>query len=476
MKTLKNIFYAIKLPILLAGIFISLGFNYTFADNHLPTNSIIVQKKDSIFTFKKLAFSYAQQKDTKNASVYIEKYIKATQYINFINNDEFIGLKKSPYFNKLEKKYQLNFSALHLFYLFSSLIGFFISIILMLKRKKGNNSILLLSAFVFMHSIFIFHIFIFLSNLQYHYPHTLFMSITFSFLYGPLIYFYFKKTAQQYQFKWTDLLHILPTMILMMVVFPIYLFPKEEKLKVMLHVSEMSTQTFVNSIFYLKLISLLLYGFLVYKIYIINIKNNAKLSNSNSKWQKTLVLLGLLYIASYAIYGLTISKLIPRFELLYHLQIILMAVMVLYIGTMAYLKPNLFKSDFFEKHLYKYKKSGLTASFSEELKQQLLQLLEEDKIYRQNNISLEILSEKLGTSRHNTSQVINEHFNLNFFDLINKYRITEALEILQNDRHKNLNIIDVAYEVGFNNKVTFNKSFKKILSQTPSQYLSNLST
>ena len=66
------------------------------------------------------------------------------------------------------------------------------------------------------------------------------------------------------------------------------------------------------------------------------------------------------------------------------------------------------------------------------------------------------------------------HFNLNFFELINKYRINEALDILKNDTQKKLNIIDVAYEVGFNNKVTFNKSFKKILAQTTTQYLNAL--
>ena len=112
---------------------------------------------------------------------------------------------------------------------------------------------------------------------------------------------------------------------------------------------------------------------------------------------------------------------------------------------------------------------------TKDLKEKLIYLLEEDRIYRQNNISLEILSLKLDTNRHNTSQVINEHFDLNFFELINKYRIEEALSIIKNDIHKNMNIIDIAYEVGFNNKVTFNKSFKKILSQTPSQYIASLS-
>ena len=91
-----------------------------------------------------------------------------------------------------------------------------------------------------------------------------------------------------------------------------------------------------------------------------------------------------------------------------------------------------------------------------------------------NDINLNYLSESLGTSRHNTSQIINEHFNLNFFELINKYRINEASEILKMDTNNNLNIIEVAYEVGFNNKVTFNKSFKKHLATTPSRYILTL--
>ena len=59
---------------------------------------------------------------------------------------------------------------------------------------------------------------------------------------------------------------------------------------------------------------------------------------------------------------------------------------------------------------------------------------------------------------------------MGFHELINKYRIEEAKKILHNDEQKNLNIIDIAYEVGYNNKVTFNKAFKKDTQLTPSQY------
>ena len=97
-------------------------------------------------------------------------------------------------------------------------------------------------------------------------------------------------------------------------------------------------------------------------------------------------------------------------------------------------------------------------------------MFDDEKIYRESDISLESLAQRLNTTRHNASQVINEHFKVSFHELINTYRISEAKEILQNDLQKNLHIIDIAYEVGYNNKVTFNKAFKKITQLTPSEF------
>ena len=154
--------------------------------------------------------------------------------------------------------------------------------------------------------------------------------------------------------------------------------------------------------------------------------------------------------------------------------IILTVLTILYMSYVVYVQPKVFSKKFIFNEVdenIKYQKSGLTNNFSEELKTNLVSLLHEEKVFKQNNISLDILAEKLDTTRHNISQVINEHFDMNFFHLINKYRIAEAKEILKNDRNRNLNIIDVAYDVGFNNKVTFNKAFKAETNMTPTEYL-----
>ena len=428
--------------------------------------------QDSIQLYEDMAIIAARNNDVVNASIYLEKYVMYSGDNGFVDTAYFKRFDDTPEFIELHDKYSLKFSWLNFFYLFSSLIGFFIGMMLLLGKKKDRTAAILISVFVLVHSVFIFHLFLFNTNLQFRVPHSFFMSSIFSYLYGPLIYFYFKRITLSYKFRKIDWLHAIPTVLIIIITVPLFLLSAEEKLRVMFEVGSVDKRTYLILGFSTKLLSLLIYGFLTLRVYL-KTKNYTWITDDAKKWTRNLVTLTQVYVLSYFIYGFTITDLIPRSDFLYHLQIVAMASMVLYIGYKSYLMPNLFTTSF-TKQQNKYKKSGLTASFSSELKEQLMQLLDVDKIYRQNNISLAIVSDQLGTTRHNTSQVINEHFGLNFFELINKYRIEEAKEILKNDKNKNLNIIDVAYEVGFNNKVTFNKSFRKVLSQTPSQYLSSL--
>ena len=158
---------------------------------------------------------------------------------------------------------------------------------------------------------------------------------------------------------------------------------------------------------------------------------------------------------------------------LYDISTASMAFMVLYVGYSANIQPDVFNGVYSynsNKLFPKYEKSGLTPSLSLELKESLVHLFAEDKIYKENTINLDMVAEKLNTTRHNASQVINEHFNVSFHEFVNMYRITEAKRLLVDDHTKKLNIINVAYEVGYNNKVTFNKAFKKDTNLTPTQY------
>lgn len=429
---------------------------------------------DSIAIYKELAYEHAKKNDVEEVVAYIDKYIKTSYKFNFIHDSQFAHLEHTPSFQKIVKKYQLNFTWYNLFYLFSALIGFFIAIVMNFKQNKNRNAIIFISIFILVRSLFILHLFLYDSNLKYRLPHALFMSTLMVFVDGPLLYFYFKSITKKYTFKKKHLFHLIPTIVVIAVLLPIMVLPEEEKLKIMLYTSTIDYKSFLPPMVFVKLALLFGYGYFVFKIYNQDIRKNPKISERVQKWQRNLVGLITLYILSFTVYCLVVIRIIPKSDYLYHFQIWIMTSMVLYIGFMAFVQPKVITNSYIKKVYSKYQNSGLTKSFSEELKEKLLYLLNEEKIYKQNDINLEKLSKMLQTTRHNASQVINEHFELNFFELINLYRITEASEILRNDIHHNMNIIDVAYEVGFNNKVTFNKTFKKHFSQTPSQFIKSI--
>ncbi|WP_299256967.1 helix-turn-helix domain-containing protein [uncultured Aquimarina sp.] len=429
---------------------------------------------DSIVIFKKLAFSYAKSNQPELASKYIHEYVIASLDPSFVGHSYFDGIVDSEAYQLLADTYLKQVGLWSIFCFYVAFIGFFISIVLNFREKSDRVANLLMSAFILIHSVFIIHIGLYFSNYQYYLPHVFYISTLFSFLYGPLIYFYFKRVTINYRFKRLDLLHLVPSIVLIVLLFPIYSLPSDEKLKIILN----KERPYINLISISKLISLLIYGGLVIKMYLNSIKINTYFSKIVFNWQRNIVYFCSIYIISYGIYSILILKKISS-GFLFYIQVVSMALLVLYVSYTAFVQPSVFGvlrliKNNIQPEIDKYKKSGLTESLSLELKEKLQFLLEEKKIYKQNDITLQKLAQYLDTTRHNTSQIINEHFNLNFFELINKSRIEEAKELLKEEKHKNFNIIDVAYEVGFNNKVTFNKSFKKYNQTTPSEYVKSL--
>ncbi|MEM8845945.1 MAG: helix-turn-helix domain-containing protein [Bacteroidota bacterium] len=119
----------------------------------------------------------------------------------------------------------------------------------------------------------------------------------------------------------------------------------------------------------------------------------------------------------------------------------------------------------------KYGKTGLTPSFSLELKSKLEYVMLTQKIYLNPNLKLDDIATVLNVSRHHASQVINENFNVSFYDYINAYRIKDVKYKLSLHHRENKSISDLAYECGFNNRVSFYNAFNKMTSMTPKQFI-----
>lgn len=103
-------------------------------------------------------------------------------------------------------------------------------------------------------------------------------------------------------------------------------------------------------------------------------------------------------------------------------------------------------------------------------KEKVEAFMQKNKTYTNPQLSLAELATKLKMPPHLLSKVINEGFDKNFFDFVNTYRIEEFKRRVEDPRFKHYTLLSIAYDVGFNSKTAFNRSFKKITNQTPREY------
>jgi len=121
-----------------------------------------------------------------------------------------------------------------------------------------------------------------------------------------------------------------------------------------------------------------------------------------------------------------------------------------------------------------YAKSGLKEERAAEIQQQLVKLMEDKKLFLDENISLPLLARMLNIHPNYLSQVINQRFQKNFYDFINSYRVEEFKRLIAFGKNKNKTFLALALDCGFNSKASFNNSFKKITGITPSEFAKSL--
>ena len=106
----------------------------------------------------------------------------------------------------------------------------------------------------------------------------------------------------------------------------------------------------------------------------------------------------------------------------------------------------------------------------EHVKSALLDLLETQKPFLDNGLTLTKLASQMNMPPYQLSELINIGFGENFFQFINRYRVMEAREILTAKEYAHLTVEAAGYEAGFNSKTTFNTTFKKMTGMSPSEF------
>lgn len=118
----------------------------------------------------------------------------------------------------------------------------------------------------------------------------------------------------------------------------------------------------------------------------------------------------------------------------------------------------------------KYEKSRIDEEISVTYLVKLFEIMDAGNLYRNPNLTLKMLADRMKISHLYLSQIINLHTSMTFYTLLNMYRVLEVMEKLHRPEYKNESVITLAYEAGFNTKSAFNSVFKKFTGVTPTEY------
>jgi AraC-like DNA-binding protein len=101
----------------------------------------------------------------------------------------------------------------------------------------------------------------------------------------------------------------------------------------------------------------------------------------------------------------------------------------------------------------------------------LRQLIDNDRVYREPDLSIASLSQKLDIPERRLRHLINEqlgHRNFNAF--VNSYRLAEAKAALSDPAQAAVPILTIALDAGFGSIGPFNRAFKAQTGLTPTEY------
>lgn len=118
----------------------------------------------------------------------------------------------------------------------------------------------------------------------------------------------------------------------------------------------------------------------------------------------------------------------------------------------------------------KYQNSALTPEQIKVYGETVENLMKVEKIYRNSNLTLPKLAKRIDVSTQIASEIINRHFDKNFADFINSYRLEDAQEMLKDTRNRHKKIASIAFDCGYGTLSAFNTSFKKHTNLTPSDF------
>lgn len=366
---------------------------------------------------------------------------------------------------------QPSFDNWTIMFLVFALIGLIVGAIIFLTKKNLKHIRVYLSLVLILFSLTLIDYVLYWTRYNIYFPHFLGIVQLFYFLYGPLLFLYIEQLEGAKR-KYKYVYHFIPFLIFFLLSIPLFMLSSNSKSEIMKsgHVPILYLGYVLKAIPWISIIHLLFYGFII-------------LTKAKVFAEFKLIKRWVLFL-SFATFGIAISYLsymvLAEFNLIklewdYAISFV-MSLFILIITILGLIQPDIFNDTLpadqgsHEKIPFKkYKNSPIDEKSGKKIAEKINQSMLQGNLWRDGELRLEQLAKIVDLPKHYLSQIINEQFKMNYFEFINHYRIEEAKTIFEKNGKK-LTAIEVGYQVGFNNKVSFNKAFKSFTGMTPLEY------
>ncbi|MCG8329666.1 MAG: helix-turn-helix transcriptional regulator [Chitinophagales bacterium] len=310
------------------------------------------------------------------------------------------------------------------------------------------------------------------SGLYERYPNLLWINAPILYLIGPAFYFHLVS-----KWRWYHLLHLLPFLYFLYILYPFYLLTATEKLAFyQQNYNAANYQPDVRQ--YLYLFSIGVYCLLGYR----RIKKERlrfHLNESNNAFSKIQKKVQILYLA------LCLTSLFSFFASLffdyaqqsfYQFDYFILSLITLLILLLQFYFTYEGLNQYYSKAApdSQNQDKGVAPFIHKNHVQLILeleQLMQKEQLYLKQNLKINDVANALGTSLHELSAAINQHYKINFFNYINKLRVAYLKTALLDPQNDQLTLLAIAKMAGFNSNSSFYRVFKQEVGCTPKAYI-----
>ncbi|MCP4137736.1 MAG: helix-turn-helix transcriptional regulator [bacterium] len=304
---------------------------------------------------------------------------------------------------------------------------------------------------------------------------------------GPLVFLYIKaQITYQYRFEKKEWLHFIPLSITLLSLIPLYLLNLSDIVG-FINAYENFNHPISYPFFFVRMGQPAAYmaaSVLLLRKHSRNMEQNysSDIDKRSLSWMRKIIYCYVIVLVGYIVFTGLLNAVKPEVQ---HLADDIVNVMMFFL-FFIFMYKGVTQVDIYQdvkepqveeiqtgEQNEKYAKSKLSGEKAWAYLNRIIQYMEEQKAYTDNDITLQKLSESLSIPAHHISQVLNQNLDKNFYDFVNTYRLEEAKKNLGDPAKSKVSISEILLECGFNSKSVFNTLFKQYTGMTPSQYRKN---